>query len=116
MKHLLILFVKAWRKFLSPTYGQVCKYYPSCSEYGLEALQLHGAIKGSALTIWRILRCNPWSHGGVDPVPGSELAHRVEEWWPEPVEVAKKSRLVPTGCGHDKTWRATMPGEEGITR
>ena len=83
VKHLLILFVKAWRKVMSPTYGQVCKYYPSCSSYGLEALELHGALKGSALAIWRILRCNPWSHGGVDPVPDSELAHKVAEWWPE---------------------------------
>ncbi len=72
MKYLLIAFVKAWRAVISPLYGDVCKYYPSCSTYGLEALQLHGAIKGSALTLWRILRCNPWSKGGFDYVPGSD--------------------------------------------
>jgi putative membrane protein insertion efficiency factor len=84
VKHLLIWFVRAWRALLSPMYGNVCKYYPTCSEYGLEALTLHGAWKGSALTIWRVLRCNPWSKGGVDPVPGSELAANVKQWWGEP--------------------------------
>jgi len=83
VKHLIIWFIKTWRKLLSPTYGDVCKYYPSCSAYGLEAVELHGAIKGSALAVWRILRCNPWSHGGVDPVPGSELAAKTAEWWPD---------------------------------
>lgn len=81
MKWILIGFVKMWRALISPLYGQVCKYYPSCSEYGLEALQVHGAIKGSGLVIWRLLRCNPWSHGGVDPVPGSQLERRIEQWW-----------------------------------
>jgi len=81
MKHVIIWFIKAWRKVLSPTYGDVCKYYPSCSAYGLEAVELHGAVKGSAMAIWRILRCNPWSKGGVDPVPGSELAAKTIEWW-----------------------------------
>jgi len=81
VKWLLIGFVKAWRALLSPMYGQVCKYYPSCSEYGLEALQTHGAIKGTRLAIWRILRCNPWSHGGVDPVPGSQLEAKIDQWW-----------------------------------
>ena len=76
MKWLLIGFIKAWRAIVSPWYGQVCRYYPSCSEYGLEAVQLHGAIMGSWLTARRILRCNPWSRGGVDPVPGSAFEAR----------------------------------------
>lgn len=46
-----------------------CPYYPCCSQYGLEAVQKHGAIKGSLLALWRILRCNPFSKGGYDPVP-----------------------------------------------
>lgn len=75
MKHLLIAFVKLWRALISPLYGNVCKYYPSCSAYGLQALQTHGAIKGSWLTISRIARCNPWSLGGYDPVPGTPEAH-----------------------------------------
>lgn len=71
---LLIGFVKAWRAVISPLYGDVCKYYPSCSAYGLQALQVHGALRGSAMIVWRILRCNPWSRGGHDPVPGTDPA------------------------------------------
>ena len=78
MKWLMIGFITAWRKLVSPLYGNVCKYYPSCSAYGLEAVKTHGAVKGGALTVWRILRCNPWSMGGYDPVPGSEAARRWE--------------------------------------
>jgi len=74
VKYLLIGFVRLWRALISPLYGDVCKYHPSCSAYGLRALQEHGAIKGSWLTITRILRCNPWSLGGYDPVPGTPEA------------------------------------------
>jgi len=78
MKWLMIGFITAWRKLVSPLYGDVCKYYPTCSAYGLEAVKIHGAVKGGALTVWRILRCNPWSKGGYDPVPGSDAARRWE--------------------------------------
>lgn len=71
---LMIGVVRAWRAVISPLYGDVCKYYPSCSAYGLESLQVHGAFRGSAYTIWRILRCNPWSNGGYDPVPGTQAS------------------------------------------
>lgn len=74
LKYPLIWFVKGWRKFISPSYGDVCKYYPSCSAYGLEALETHGAFKGSWLTIRRIVRCNPWAKGGFDYVPGTDAA------------------------------------------
>lgn len=50
-----------------------CRYYPTCSSYAIEAIRIHGALKGTALALWRILRCNPFSKGGVDPVPGSPL-------------------------------------------
>ncbi|MFT8395021.1 membrane protein insertion efficiency factor YidD [Propionibacterium sp.] len=79
MKYLLLAFVLFWRRFISPMYGDVCKFYPSCSEYGLEALRLHGAVRGSWLTVRRIARCHPWSLGGVDPVPGSDLEARLRE-------------------------------------
>jgi len=68
-RDLLVLLILAWRLLVSPLYGPTCKYYPSCSAYGLEAVRRHGAVRGSALTVWRILRCNPWSDGGVDDVP-----------------------------------------------
>lgn len=76
MRYPLVWFVKFWRRFISPLYGDVCKFYPTCSAYGLEALETHGALKGSWLTIRRILRCHPWSAGGIDFVPGSASAMR----------------------------------------
>ena len=71
-RNLVILLVKGYRKAISPLYGDVCRYYPSCSAYGLEQFQQRGVIFGAVLTAWRILRCNPWSQGGVDQArPGS---------------------------------------------
>lgn len=59
----------AYRAVISPVYGPVCRYFPSCSAYGLEAVHVHGAVKGSFLTAYRLSRCHPWSRGGVDAVP-----------------------------------------------
>ena len=67
-RNVLIAPVVLWRKIISPTYGNVCRYYPSCSSYGLQSLQRRGLLLGVPLTAWRILRCNPWSEGGVDEV------------------------------------------------
>lgn len=58
-----------YRKFISPMFGARCMYYPTCSAYALEALKKHGPIAGTLLAVWRILRCNPWSAGGIDRVP-----------------------------------------------
>jgi putative membrane protein insertion efficiency factor len=62
-------FLWLYRKLISPLYGPVCRYYPSCSAYAVQAIQYHGAAWGVALTSWRILRCNPWSRGGIDDPP-----------------------------------------------
>lgn len=71
-RNAVIIFILVWRKLISPLYGDVCRYHPSCSAYGLAAFQQRGAVIGTMVTAWRILRCNPWSNGGVDPVkPGS---------------------------------------------
>lgn len=69
MKHLLIRLITIYRNNISPRRPPCCKYIPTCSEYGLTAIERFGAFKGSLLTIWRILRCNPFSKGGYDPVP-----------------------------------------------
>lgn len=61
--------LKAYRAIISPTYGDVCKFFPTCSAYGLEAVYTHGAVKGSLIAGRRILSCHPWQAGGVDPVP-----------------------------------------------
>ena len=70
MKKVLIWLIKFYRKYISGMKSApTCKYYPTCSEYGLQAIEKYGALKGGLLTIWRILRCNPFSKGGYDPVP-----------------------------------------------
>ncbi|MDR1806311.1 MAG: membrane protein insertion efficiency factor YidD [Propionibacteriaceae bacterium] len=95
MKWLLIGFVKAWRAVISPAYGNVCKFYPSCSAYGLEALQVHGALKGSWLILRRLARCHPWSSGGYDPVPGTPKA---AAWAVELAEI-KAARAATCAAG-----------------
>lgn len=65
---LLILF---YQKFISPAFAPRCKYYPSCSNYALTAIQSYG-LKGVVMATWRVMRCNPWSHGGVDYVQTEE--------------------------------------------
>ena len=69
MKHLAILLIEFYRKFISPLFPARCKYYPSCSAYAQQAFKKHGFFKGFILSGWRILRCNPFSEGGVDHVP-----------------------------------------------
>ncbi len=69
MKRLLIKLIRLYQRYISPVKITRCPYTPTCSAYGLEAIEKHGAIKGSILAIWRIVRCNPFSHGGYDPVP-----------------------------------------------
>ncbi|MBQ2799792.1 MAG: membrane protein insertion efficiency factor YidD [Lachnospiraceae bacterium] len=69
MKKILIFMIKFYRIYISPMKRTKCPYYPSCSQYGLEAVEKYGAVKGGILAAWRILRCNPFSRGGIDPVP-----------------------------------------------
>jgi len=76
MKYLLVKIIELYQKTLSPDTGWFsykypagyCKYTPHCSEYSKQAIQKYGALKGSGLAIWRVLRCNPWSKGGTDEV------------------------------------------------
>lgn len=72
-RDLLMAPIKAYRLLLSPWLGSQCRFEPTCSLYALQALEHHGAWKGTALAGWRIMRCHPWCQGGHDPVPG--LAH-----------------------------------------
>lgn len=69
MKYIGIFFVRLYQRFISPLFPARCKYYPSCSAYSAKAFAKHGFFKGLLLTVWRLLRCNPWSLGGVDYVP-----------------------------------------------
>ncbi|MBN2732800.1 MAG: membrane protein insertion efficiency factor YidD [Balneolaceae bacterium] len=77
MKYLLIGLVRLYQYIISPYLPSSCRFHPTCSQYGIEALRKHGALKGGWLTIKRIGRCHPWSEGGHDPVPNhqSESQH-----------------------------------------
>ncbi len=68
-RNLAVLVLRAYRAVISPLYGDVCRYYPSCSSYTLQAIQQRGVIVGSGLGLYRIARCHPWAKGGVDDVP-----------------------------------------------
>jgi putative membrane protein insertion efficiency factor len=69
IKTLLIRLVKTYRYFLSPWLGSSCRFEPTCSQYSLSSLEMHGALVGSYLTMRRLIHCNPWCAGGHDPVP-----------------------------------------------
>ena len=72
---LLLLLLRGYQRFISPMTPPTCKFYPSCSQYAVIAVQRHGALRGTALAVWRVLRCNPWNLGGVDDVPPARAAH-----------------------------------------
>jgi putative membrane protein insertion efficiency factor len=75
MRFVLKIFIRAYQLVLSPLIGPSCRFYPSCSQYGIEAIDTHGALRGTWLTIKRISRCHPWHEGGFDPVPDRCLKH-----------------------------------------
>ena len=86
MKTILQLLVRAYQLGISPFLGQNCRFYPSCSSYAIEALEEHGALKGSFLATKRLCKCHPWHAGGVDPVPKKSSS--------------KTSSTTACGCGH----------------
>lgn len=76
LARLLLLPVLAYRRWISPALPPRCRFYPSCSAYAVEALRTHGAVRGLALTVWRLLRCQPLHPGGYDPVPPARAPRR----------------------------------------
>ena len=79
MKYLLIGFLRAYRTLISPLYGQVCRYHPSCSAYALEAVTVHGSVRGTGLALRRLARCHPWAAGGYEPVPAAAEDHTPDQ-------------------------------------
>jgi putative membrane protein insertion efficiency factor len=74
-KNLLLLLLRGYKRALSPMFLPSCRYVPSCSDYAAEAIEKFGAVRGTALAIWRLLRCHPFVRGGFDPVPGRVCSH-----------------------------------------
>lgn len=70
MKTIALLLIRGYQKAISPLLPASCRFYPTCSQYGYEAIETHGVFKGGAMAVWRVLRCNPFNKGGYDPVPG----------------------------------------------
>jgi uncharacterized protein len=73
LRELWLAPVRLYRRVLSPVLPSRCKYHPTCSAYSLEAVRTYGVMRGTVLAGWRVLRCNPWSHGGFDPVERQRL-------------------------------------------
>jgi len=69
MRRLFLAIIRFYQRHISPGLPRCCKYLPTCSQYAVEAIEKYGALKGGLLALWRILRCNPFSRGGYDPVP-----------------------------------------------
>ena len=88
IKSIFIFLIRCYQRWISPLLGDNCRFYPTCSSYAIEALQVHGLLKGSLLAAWRILRCNPFGRPGLDPVPPKG------KWRPEKPEHA--------GTGHSE--------------
>ncbi|MFJ8954090.1 membrane protein insertion efficiency factor YidD [Streptomyces sp. NPDC102381] len=115
MKYPLLALIKIYQWTISPLLGPVCKYHPSCSHYGFTAIDRHGAVKGTALTAWRILRCNPWSLGGVDYVPPRKRP-RWHEMLREAWRGDKKTAPAVEGdspSAQDNKSGATSPNAQG---
>ncbi|ULG71423.1 membrane protein insertion efficiency factor YidD [Macrococcus brunensis] len=72
MKQILLAIIRFYRSYISPMTPPTCRFHPTCSQYGMEAIETHGALKGSYLTTKRILKCHPFHPGGFDPVPPKE--------------------------------------------
>lgn len=69
----MVAFLRLYQRLLSPLLPPRCRFWPSCSEYAVQAVERHGILRGVVLAGWRVLRCNPWSDGGVDPVEAQRL-------------------------------------------
>ncbi len=99
-------FIKIYQLFISPLLGPNCRFQPTCSAYALEAIRLHGAIRGGAMAIRRILKCHPWGGFGYDPVPQSAR------------DSAEDGTHAPDCCGKKKKSEAAksgLPHDEGMT-
>ncbi|MGY8790474.1 MAG: membrane protein insertion efficiency factor YidD [Pseudomonadales bacterium] len=105
MVKLLSFFILCYKKLLSPWLGPHCRFYPSCSSYFLQALSVHGALKGTWLGLARICRCNPLSEGGLDPVPETESKHCCDIAELDPTQVSNMSSNMVSSMNKESSFR-----------
>lgn len=98
MKYIMIMLLRFYRKFISPLKPPVCRFTPSCSEYAIQAYSKRGFFAGTVLTVWRILRCNPFCRGGYDPVPEHGF-RRVRTSAPAAAVTAESNELFENNNG-----------------
>ncbi len=109
VRPVLLLLIKGYRYLLSPWLGASCRFEPSCSTYAYQAIERHGALAGTGLAGWRLLRCHPWCDGGCDPVP-ERLPPLFTRWLggPDPVctepDVTRSAAPGPSGTDTRKTF------------
>ncbi|MDD3609985.1 MAG: membrane protein insertion efficiency factor YidD [Halothiobacillaceae bacterium] len=94
MKFLLRWPIRFYQLFISPLLGPRCRFYPSCSNYALEAIEVHGVLKGGWMALKRVLRCHPLHPGGYDPVPGTGEEHGCSCCHEAPADLDKKNRTA----------------------
>lgn len=94
----LVGAIRLYQRYISAAFPACCRYYPSCSNYALQSLQRHGLFKGLLLATWRLLRCNPWSKGGVDHVP-EPGKWKAPQWVPPSDWVGYDLRKRKNRCG-----------------
>ena len=100
---IMIGALRFYKRWISPAFPPVCRFYPSCSSYGIEALQVHGVLRGSYLTVRRLLRCGPWHPGGLDPVPPRRPPRHDDDR--RPAEDADARRGADHGDNHEEQAR-----------
>jgi hypothetical protein len=96
IREVFLLPLHAYRAVISPNLGPRCKYYPSCSAYGVQAVRELGVVKGSIVAAWRVLRCNPLSHGGVDELADRRLFRGHGHAHPDPGAAVRRSEAKPS--------------------
>jgi uncharacterized protein len=114
----LLALLRGYQRWISPALPPTCRFFPSCSAYAIEALQVHGLLRGIALTAWRLLRCAPWHPGGVDPVPAPSPVGRAGFARPDqPDKIGRRSTgtctTSPDGpCATNRRTRSARNDEE----
>lgn len=120
MKYVLLGLLKVYRLLISPLYGDVCRYHPSCSAYAVRAVEYHGAVKGTWYAARRLLRCHPWAAGGYDPVRGTpefdeEMRGRAETVATMDAESHDGTSRMPFGHQTRQQLRQRQGNQEALT-